>query len=227
MKKTASLWAVAMTVFAFAACEKADLITSEAETITASKKGGVVTAVTSFGGQATGLNAIVVNTQSTIVTSNQTILAQTALLPTTGGSLQAGAAPATIPGVFSADALTASITGSGDRSVSQAAATNVSITIGGNVITATSVQSSATAVCGPLLSGNAVVENLVVNGTPITITGAPNQSIFLPGGGMILINQQSISKKGKVGSITVIGLHIILPYGSIIDVASTKAEIKC
>jgi hypothetical protein len=227
MKKTAYLCALSLTLFALTACEKSDVTTTETQETVLSKKGGGTTAAPVFGGQATGVNAIVVNTQQPIVTSNQTILAQTAALPATGGSQQASATAVSIPGALSADALTASANGVGDRTVSQSSATNLNITIAGNVITATSVQSSATAVCGSSPGGSTTIENLVVNGNPVTVTGAANQAIFLPTGGMIMINEQSVSKKGGKGSIVVTGLHLILPNGSDIRIASAKAEIKC
>jgi hypothetical protein len=233
MKKMTLLWSIVLALFALSACEKTNIPESQAGEIDAARKGGggstavTPTATVTFGGQATGVNAIVVNTSNPVVTSNQTILAQTPLLPASGGYLVADAVSAEIAGVLTANTLNASITGQNGSTTSEASATGLSITISGNVISASSVHSTAIASCGATLSGKSVIENLVINGTPVIVTGAANQAVYLPGGGMIILNEQSVSRKAKPATITVTGIHIILPNGSDVRVASAKADIKC
>lgn len=229
MKKLIRFLSIALIVFPFSACVKTSIPENQVVETSAARKGGGGgnTATITFGGQATALNAVIFNTGGLVVTSNQTILAQTAVLPSNGGSVQASAVQANIPEVLTADVLTASTVGQGNSTVSEASVTNLNVTIDGNTISATSVHSTANASCGNVLSGKSVIENLVVNGTAITVTGATNQAIYLPGGGMIILNEQSAERKAKPASITVTGIHIILPKGSDIRIASAKADIKC
>src|SRR5688572_22844051 len=142
------LLSVLLIVGTMSACTKAENPVPATETNAQFKKGGnagpSAPATTTYAGQATGLNAMVWNTQNFVITSSQTILAQTSFLPATGGSLTASHSMANIPGVLTADALNASVTGQNGTTTSTASATNVNITVGGNVITASSLQSTAT-----------------------------------------------------------------------------------
>jgi len=57
------------------------------------------------------------------------------------------------------------------------------------------------------VGGDSRVENLVINGQPITVTGAPNQTVTLPNGTAI-INEQVSSIVGNTGELTVNALHV-------------------
>ena len=228
MKTFSILWSVMLTTLFFTSCQTEDLAspsgreTSEVLEARRGPQSGVIT----FGGQATGLNATITTTQNGTVVSNQTILSQTALLPTTGGSLTASHGEAIIEGALTVDTLTASISGQGNQTTSNASATGLNVTVNGNTITADYVASTATATCGAT-SGSSTIQNLVVNGNPVTITGAPNQTVYLSAGSFIIINEQSTNKKVKGKNINVSALHIIIPNGADIRVATARAEIKC
>src|SRR2546428_13337426 len=51
------------------------------------------------------------------------------------------------------------------------------------------------------------VENLVINGQPIVVTGAPNQPASLPTGTAV-INEQASSVVGTTGELSVTALHV-------------------
>lgn len=227
MKKLSNLLSLAVLALALVSCEREDIRKNEDALEAQAKRGGGNTNVTTFGGQATGLNAIVVNTENPIVTSFQTILAQTLPLGAAGGSSNVTHGVVNIAGVLTADSLTASINGQLNKTVAQSSATNVNLTIGGHTITASYLQSDASATCGTGTAGSSIITNLVIDGTPVTVTGAPNQTIFFPTGGVIVINKQSVSKKGGTTSITVTALHVLLPYGDNINIATSQASIKC
>src|SRR5688500_10534704 len=137
MKTFSIIWSFVLTTLIFTSCETEELarpaMVGQSD-ITDARRGGENTGVVAYGGQATGVNATIMNTQSDTVTSYQTILAQTALLPAAGGTLSANDSLATIEGVLTTATLTASTSGQNNQTVSTATATNLNITVCGNVI---------------------------------------------------------------------------------------------
>jgi hypothetical protein len=85
--------------------------------------------------------------------------------------------------------------------------------------------------CGPngsSVSGSSEIAALVINNQTITVTGQPNQTITLPGGGQVIINEQS----GTSSDITVNALHVIikdLGGNTLADVivSSAHADVTC
>jgi len=170
-------------------------------------------------------------------------------LPATGGfdhtSLITIADPDPSQLLLTANVASASIAGAGDRSHSSASVANVALGLGALTPTLVGVRagvlrSSATASCGangPVLSGGSSILDLglTVAGTdigPIVVTGAPNQTIEVPGVVRIVINEQIVGP----GSITVNALHItLIPPDSILapvltgDVVISRAhaDIVC
>jgi hypothetical protein len=174
---------------------------------------------TTFSGQATGLKASVAGTPIT--------LSDTGPLPSSGGAGQTSLLNASIPGVGSAEVLHASTIGQGDRSRSEASLANLSLSVGGNTVTADFLMSQAMAVCstgGASTSGSSEVIGLAVNGQRIVVSGSPNQTVTLPANaGSIIINEQSTSP----GSITVNALHVKAAGVADVVVASAHADISC
>jgi len=216
-----------LLVITMTACEKADLISENESTLQSRSAKAPRTTSPAFGGRATGVDATIVSIVNGVVTSNQTLLAETGLLPITGGSLTNSQLLASINGVLTTDSVGATISGAGTATTAQSTATNLNLTIGGHTITASLLQANASASCGPVFTGSSQIQDLVIDGTPVTVTGAANQAVFFPSGGLVMINEQSVSKKGKAGSITVTALRVLLPNGTVIRIATTKADIKC
>ncbi|HVF20227.1 MAG TPA: choice-of-anchor P family protein [Mycobacteriales bacterium] len=80
------------------------------------------------------------------------------------------------------------------------------------VISAGLLQARSEATCkdgGVVLAGSSQIANLVVNGTPIVVSGAPNQTVEVPGVASIIINEQTRTPN----QITVTALHVVLPSG--------------
>src|SRR5438093_5159246 len=86
---------------------------------------------------------------------------------------------------------------------------NVNLTVSGNGITSDFLTAWSNASCpaGPVVVGGVTLENLVINGQPIVVTGAPNQTVSLPNGTAV-INEQTSSIVGTSGELSVTALHV-------------------
>src|SRR5256886_15511520 len=86
---------------------------------------------------------------------------------------------------------------------------NANLTISGNQISADFLMARSAASCGPgpSVAGSSQLQNLVINGQTITVTGAPNQTVQLPNG-TATINEQSSSVVGSSGGLAAIALHV-------------------
>jgi hypothetical protein len=183
-----------------------------------------------FSGQATVLR---VTTHG--ITDITTTVSDTGPLPPSGGALETSLLTVSVPGLIAADVAHATTIGQADRARSEASVADVSLTAGGNTITADFLRSSAMAVCttgGPAVSGSSDIAALVINGQTIAVSGQPNQTITLPAGVEVIINEQSSSISGNTGTITVNALHVIVPTvlgvaGADVVVSSAHADVVC
>src|SRR5437764_2568017 len=149
-------------------------------------------------------------------------IADTGDLPSTGGAQEA--ALFTVPpfsqgsaGSFNRDEVAhATTVGHGNASRSEASVADLSVTVAGTTITADFLMSRAAAQCNgssPSVSGSSELARLSISsvngGQPITVTGAPNQTISLPiNTGTVVINEQSTSISGQSGSMDANGLNV-------------------
>jgi len=86
----------------------------------------------------------------------------------------------------------------------QASLATLSLIVGGNVITADSLMARAKAECQggtAAVSGSSEIATLAIHGTPITVTGQPNQTVLLPNG-QVVINEQDSCKLQRVSGGT-------------------------
>jgi hypothetical protein len=175
-------------------------------------------AATSFSGQATAARASVLGINLAF--------ADTGPLPSSGGAQDASLVGVDVPGVLTTGVLTASAVGRGNHSRSEASAADVAVL--GNLITATAVESRATATCQgsePQTSGSSTLANLVVAGQPVAVVGSP--VITLPLLGLtVAVNEQTSSTSDGHGDVTVNALHVTGP-GIDIAVASSHSDIDC
>ena len=158
------------------------------------------------------------------------VLSDTGPLPASGGAQEASLLEAEVPGLLTAEVLHASTVGQGNQSRSEASVANLALTVGGNTVAADFLMARATAQCNggnASVSGSADIVNLVVNGQAVTVSGAPNQTIPLPGGGSIVINEQTSSVSGNTGAITVNALHVSVPGVADVIISSAHADITC
>ena len=173
-----------------------------------------------FSGRATVVNATVLG--------QQIVLSDTgALPPAQGGAQEASLLTASVPNLLTAEVLHASTVAHGDRSRSEASVADLNLTVNGNTISAGLLRSRATATCEggtAAVTGSSEIVALVINGQTIAVSEAPNQTVALPTGGQVIINEQPPS---PTGNITVNALHVIVPGVADVVIASSHADITC
>ena len=159
-----------------------------------------------YGGSATGA-------QVTISATNTTIRAVRGSLSILGGGSEAALLVGDIPGSVTGGAVSlaagvmhASIVGL-DAARAEASMANVTLNISNNQITSDFIMARGTASCGPAVSGDSTLTNLVTNGQAITVTGSPNQTVSLPNG-TVVINQQTSANLGTSAAINVYAFHV-------------------
>src|SRR5207245_7006008 len=108
-----------------------------------------------------------------------------------------------------------------DEVDSEASLANLNMTVAGIGITADSVMARASQVLGAAGSGSSTLSNLAINGTPIAVTGDPNQTIWVPGG-QVIINEQTIS---STGTAVVNAIHVTVTGVADVVIASATAGI--
>jgi hypothetical protein len=132
-------------------------------------------------------------------------------------SLQTGS----VLGVLTAEVPQASTIGYPDQVDSSSSLANLALGVAGSSIGADFVGSQATAILNGGASGSSSLTNLLVNGAPVLVTGAPNQAVAIPGG-QLLINEQQTTP----GGIVVNALHVVVSGIADVVVGSAVASIQ-
>lgn len=136
-------------------------------------------------------------------------------LPVTGGTItQTRAGVYVLPGgVLQLGDRTVSTSGAGSSSTTTSSVNSVNLSALGltDLVTAGVVTADTSATCpGSVLAANSNVANLVVDGSPITVTGAPNQIVAVNLSGSrvltVVINERITYPR----SITANALHVTL-----------------
>lgn len=154
-------------------------------------------------GEASAVQATVLG----LLGQTTTVLADTGALGGTTDALQASALTGNVPSLLTGDVLHATTIGWPDQVASEASLGDLALSVAGTSIGADSVMARALAVLGGGGVGTSNIDNLSINGAPIPISGAPNQTIYIPGG-LVVINEQQTSPTSAV----VNALHVIV-YG--------------
>ena len=136
-----------------------------------------------------------------------TVLADTGPLAGASDALQASALTGTIPPLFTGEILHATTIGWPDQVASEASVADLALSVAGTTIGADFVMARAVAVLGRVGAGTSNVANLSINGVPIPISGVPNETIYIPGG-LVVIDEQQTSATSTV----VNALHVTV-YG--------------
>jgi len=187
--------------------------------------GVLADATTSSASQATSFSGRATVLQATVLGLSPVVLVDAGPLPPSGGAEEASFLNANVPGLLTAEVLHATTVGQGNASRSEASVAEVSLTVAGNTISAGLLQARAAAVCNngaASTSGSSEIAALSVNGQTIIVSGAPNQTVQLPVG-EVIINEQS----GGPGDLTVNALHVIVPGVANVIVSSAHADIEC
>ncbi|HEY3044216.1 MAG TPA: choice-of-anchor P family protein [Vicinamibacterales bacterium] len=168
-------------------------------------------------GQARVAQTTVVDLQGTATT----VLADTGTLGDSNDARQASQLTANIPSVLAGGVLHATTIGWPDRVASEASLADLALTVAGNTIGADFVMARATAVQGAPGAAAVHIDSLSINGIPIFVSSEPNQTIPIPGGRMV-INEQQQSQTG----IRVNALHVIVDGVADVVVGSAIAGVQ-
>lgn len=161
-----------------------------------------------------------------------------------GGALEASVLqypvnglPDATNGALTAEVLHASTVAQGNQSRTQATVASFNLNVAGQTISGEFLKAQAQAQCSrnrASVSGSSEIVNLVINGTPIVVSGGANQTVELPAvGGVVIINEQTgTGATADRGDITVNALHIKIPgvipgTDTDIIIASAHADITC
>jgi hypothetical protein len=173
-----------------------------------------------FAGRAIALQAMETD-QSPVA------LVDTGPVPLAGGVRQTSLADAVAyPGVI-ARQLYALTTAFINQNQSQASMAGLDFSIGNHRVAALWTEAQATARAEFLTvatSGSVTVQSLTIDGNPVTVSGAANQTINLPDG-YVVINEQTGSSSRDYGVITVNAIHIVVNGVGSIVAASATAEV--
>jgi hypothetical protein len=169
-------------------------------------------------GQATAAQVVLLGLLGTATTTS---LASTGISATNSES-DVAQLTGSIPSLLGAEVLNAVTYSYPSQVDSQASLANLGLTIAGVGITADSVVAEASQVLGAAGNGSSYINNLAINGLPVTVTGAPNQTIQIPGGQLIL-NEQTIS---STGGAAVNAIHVVVNGVANVVIASATASIS-
>ena len=158
------------------------------------------------GGTTQTVTGMATAVQATTSLGTITTLASTGTLSDLTDARQASRLMGSVPTLLSAETLHATAIGLSDRVASQASLGNLVLGIGSTSISADAVLAQAVAAAGSA-TGSSVLGNLTLDGVPVDVSGAPNQTISLPGG-QLVINEQTAT----AGGIVVNALHLVV-YG--------------
>ena len=169
-------------------------------------------------GQGTAVQANVSSFLGTVAT----VLGDTGVIGATNREQDAGQEAGSVASLLNADVLSSSTSSYSDEVDSASSLGDLNLTVAGVSITADSVMAEASQVLGAAGSGTSYVSNLAVNGAPVFLTGAANQTIAIPGG-QVVINEQTIS---STGAAVVNALHVTVAGVADVVIASAKAGIS-
>lgn len=158
-------------------------------------------------GTVTGSVGTVTGTVSNIVGGTTTVLGGTGTLAAGSTDSLYSEADSISTSAFSADVPSARVIGYADEIASESYLASLSLDFGGITIAASSAEAAARAPLNASWSdGTSYVASLSVNGVDIPVDGTPNQTVSIPGGQLVINEQQTLSD----GTVAVNALHATL-----------------
>lgn len=170
-------------------------------------------------GTVGGITQTVTGTTNTLLGTTAVLGGTGTLIAGTSDALQASDVTGGIANLLTGEVLRAVTIGYPDQIDSEASLAALSMSVAGTSIGADFVMSRASAAMGSGTSAVSNITNLSINGVPIAVTGAPNQTIGIPGGVVVLNEQQTLSD----GTMVVNALHAIVSGVADVAVASAMA----
>jgi hypothetical protein len=170
-------------------------------------------------GEGTAVQATVFGILGTATT---TTLADTGVIGATNLEQDVGQDTGSVASLLNADVLSSSTYSYTDEVDSESSLGDLYLAVAGISITADSVMAEASQVLGSAGTGTSYLSNLSINGSPIAVSGVPNQTVWIPGG-QVVINEQTIS---PTGTAVVNALHATVTGVADIVVGSATAGIQ-
>jgi hypothetical protein len=171
---------------------------------------------TAVSGQAQAVRATVAG----LLGSTTTTLADTGTLGGSTDAREAEQLTGSVPFLLTGETLHATSIGWPDQAASEASLTNLALTVAGTTIGADSVMAQVLRSLGGGV-GTTSIDGLSINGLAVAVTGAPNQTVSIPGG-LLVINEQRTSST----STSVDALHLVVYGLADVVIASATAGIQ-
>lgn len=170
-------------------------------------------------GQANAVQATVFDLLGGATT---TTLASTGTLSGSTDAREASQNTGEAPSLLTGETLHATTIGWPDQVASEASLADLALTVAGTTIGAELAMAEALAVLDAAPTGTVTIGGLSINGVLIDVTGDPNQTIAIPGGRVVINEQQTSS----TGTLVVNALHVIVDGVADVVIGSATAGIQ-
>ena len=167
-------------------------------------------------GQARAVQASVVQ----LLGINTTTLADTGMLSGANDAREASQS-SHAGSLVSGDTLHASTITWSDQVASEASIAALTVNVPGVAIAADFVMARAQSITGAPGANNAEIDGLSINGIPVAVTGQPNQTVSIPGGWLVINEQQTSADSAVVNA-----LHVVVSGVADVVVASATARAQ-
>lgn len=168
-------------------------------------------------GHATAVRAITTG----LLGSTTTELAGTGTLSGSTDAREASQNTGEVPSLLQGETLHATTIGWPDQAASEASLADLALSVAGTTIGADFVMARALAASDATGSGISNIDGLTINGVAVPVTGEPNQTLSIPGG-LLVINEQQTSES----QTSVNALHVILDGVADVVIGSATAAIQ-
>jgi hypothetical protein len=202
---------------------------------------GVSASATTFSGQATVVKGTVLGLPVTLVDTGPVEATggereQSLLCYPSGTNCMVGGLPDLTNGAVNLRVLHAAVVARGNTSRAEATVAELSLAnVAGNTIGAEFISARAEARCtgnSASVNGSVEIVELTINGATFDVGADAGRRIDLPGGGVVILNEQTPLVSGGQGQIDVNAIHVRIPGpvpGTDTDliVAAAHADIQC
>jgi hypothetical protein len=168
-------------------------------------------------GQARGVQAATFS----LTGASTRALADTGTLNSPSDARNASGLSGAVGSLLATGVLHAASIGATDRVSSEASVANLSINVAGLAIGADFVMSRARATADSMGTALVDISGMTIGGAPLAVSGEPNQMVALPGGRLIINEQQTSLAQSSVAA-----LHLIIDGVADVVVASASATAR-
>jgi hypothetical protein len=168
-------------------------------------------------GQARGIQA----TTFGLLGATTTALADTGTLNSPSDARNASGLSGAVDALLTSGVLHAASIGMTDRVSSEASVADLSIRVAGLTIGADFIMSRAQASVDGIGAALVDITGMTIGGAPVVVTGEPNQTLILPGGRLVINEQQTVAAESRVAA-----LHLVIDGVADVIVASASANAR-